>query len=65
MFEMYKYVLDKVSFDQPLFRKELKKAMKDIKNEEKLLFKIWCLSTFEKKHQSVLSEVFDYELTTK
>lgn len=62
MFEMYKYVLDKVSFDQILFRKELKKAMKEINIEEQLLFKIWCLSTFDHKHKDVLNEVFDGEL---
>lgn len=65
MLEMYKYVLDKVSFDQLLFRKELIKAMKEIDNEEQLLFKYWCLSAFEQKHKEVLAEVFDCELMTR
>lgn len=65
MFEMYKYVLDKVSFDQFLFRKELEKAMTKIKPNEQLLFKIWCLNTFNQKHKEVLTEVFDSELMSK
>lgn len=61
MFEMYKYVLDKVSFDQLLFRKELEKAMKKIKPNEQLLFKMWCLNTFDQNHKDILNEVFDGE----
>lgn len=65
MFEMYKYVLDKVSFDQFLFRKELEKAMTNIKPNEQLLFKKWCLNTFDQKHKEVLTDVFDDELMSK
>ncbi len=65
MFEMYKYVLDKVSFDQFLFRKELEKAMRKITPNEQLLFKIWCLNTFDQKHKEILVDVFDGELMAK
>ena len=61
MFEMYKYVLDKVSFDQFLFRKELKKAIKEIDTDEQLVFKRWCFSTFDHRYKDVLYEVFDSE----
>lgn len=59
---MYKYVLDKVSFDQYLFRRELTKAMKKITTDEQNLLKIWCLDTFDQKHKEVLKEIFDDEL---
>lgn len=65
MFEMYKYVLDKVSFDPFLFRKELEKAMRKINPNEQLLFKIWCLNTFDQKHKEALTEVFEGELLSK
>lgn len=65
MFEMYKYVLDKVSFDQFLFRKELEKAMKKITPNEQILFKKWCLITFDHKHKDILTDVFESELMPK
>lgn len=46
MFELSKEVLQKVSFDKHLFKKELKKAIKWLKKEEVHLFKVWCMSTF-------------------
>ena len=46
MFELSKSILEKVSFDKILFRKELKKAIKWVKPNEKTLLKVWCLATF-------------------
>ena len=65
MVEMYKYVVGKVSFDHYLFRKELEKVMKKITPNEQLLFKKWCLNTFDQKHQDIVLEVFDGELLSK
>ncbi len=46
MFDLSKKVLEKVSFDRTLFRKELIKAINWIKPHEKTLLKVWCLATF-------------------
>jgi hypothetical protein len=46
MFEYTKQILTKVSFDRNLFRKELIKAIRILKREERRLLKIWCVTTF-------------------
>jgi hypothetical protein len=65
MFEMYKYVLDKVSFDQLLFRKELEKAMIKIKPNELSQFKKWCFIAFDHEHKDILLEVFNNVVATE
>lgn len=46
MIEFHKKVLTKVAFDRNLFRKELGKALKWLKKDERLLLEAWCLTTF-------------------
>jgi hypothetical protein len=58
MFEYTKQVLTKVSFDKVLFRKELNKAMKWLKGEERKMLMVWCMTTFGSRYMDVLSEVF-------
>lgn len=58
MFELSKQILQKVSFDKVLFRKELSKAVNWLKPDEKLLLKVWCLSTFGHMYKSEIMEVF-------
>jgi hypothetical protein len=58
MFEMSKKILERVSFDRALFRKELTKAVRWIKPDEKLLLQVWCLSTFGHMYKDVILEVF-------
>ena len=58
MFELSKNILEKVSFDKALFRKELTKAMQWLKPEEKMLLLVWCISTFGHKYSDVISEVY-------
>lgn len=41
-FEFYKTVLQKVSFDQALFEKELNKAMNELSLAERIMLKQWC-----------------------
>jgi hypothetical protein len=63
MFEMYKYTLNKMSFDELLLRKELLKAIEHINSSEKHLLKNWCLSTFPKHHSKIIYEVFNKNQT--
>jgi hypothetical protein len=46
MFEYTKQILTKVSFDKNLFRKELLKAVRLLKKDERRLLRIWCITTF-------------------
>lgn len=58
MFELSKNILEKVSFDKALFRKELMKAIKWLKPDEKTLLKVWCLGTFGHIYKNEIMEVF-------
>ncbi len=58
MLEMTKLILQKVSFDKSLFQKELIKSVKWLKPDEKLLLKVWCLSTFGHMYKDSIVEVF-------
>jgi hypothetical protein len=57
MFELSKNILQKVSFDKALFRKELSKAINWLNPEEKGLLIVWCLSTFGHQYKTVINEV--------
>jgi hypothetical protein len=58
MFELSKKILERVSFDRVLFRKELMKAIHWLKPDEKLLLQVWCLSTFGHMYKDVILDVF-------
>jgi hypothetical protein len=58
MFEYSKKILNKVSFDSGLFKKELKKSISWVKKEERTLLKIWCLATFGNDYLEIITEVF-------
>ncbi len=59
MYELSKKILEKVSFDKTLFRKELTKAVKWIKPDEKMLLMVWCITTFGHQHKDIITEVFN------
>ena len=58
MFELSKHILEKVSFDKLLFRKELIKAINWIKNDEQILLKVWCIATFGHVYKDLIFEAF-------
>lgn len=59
MLELSKKILEKVSFDKSLFRKELKKAIKWIQPTEKTVLKVWCMATFGNEFQKDILDVFN------
>ena len=59
MYEMSKNVLTRVSFDRVLFKKELSKAKKWLKPNEKLMLKAWCLATFGNQYKDIILEVYE------
>ena len=58
MFELSKKILDKVSFDKTLFKKELMKSINWVTPSEKRLLQIWCLATFGATYKNEIIEVF-------
>lgn len=59
MIEMCKEILQKVSFDKMLFKKELFKSINWVKKDERMALKIWCLATFGHVYKDVIFEAFD------
>lgn len=58
---MLKYsfiILEKVSFDKDIFKKELKKSVNWLKNKEVILLHYWCKKKYSNLHPEVLNEVF-------
>lgn len=58
MLEMTKTVLEKVSFDRRLFKKELLKSKKWLKKEEVMALQVWCVATFS-HYSDLVNEVFE------
>ena len=58
MLEFSKKVLNKVSFDKTLFKKELQKSLRWLSKREMTRLKIWALATFS-QYKNIILEVFD------
>lgn len=59
MLELSKKILEKVSFDAGLFRKELGKAIKWLQPHETMVLKTWCIATFGHMYREIIHESFD------
>jgi hypothetical protein len=64
MMEFSKQVLQKVSFDPRLFKKELIKARKWVGSSDQIVLKAWCLATFGHMYKDVIMEVFQTTMRT-
>lgn len=58
MLEYVKTILTKVSFDARLFEKELRKAIKNLIEDEIDELKEWCYQQFSSQYPQVLSRCF-------
>jgi len=58
MLEYIKTILVKVSFDQLLFEKELRKSFAVLVKEELVELKKWCYVQFATMHSGILNQVF-------
>ena len=64
MLEYVKTILIKVSFDQDLFQKELKKSLQWLEIEDILELKTWVSERFNHMYKDVITEIFHtYELS--
>lgn len=59
MLEYVKIILQKVSFDAMLFRKELQKSITWLNEEEKVELKIWLNASFTGEYKNVIKEILD------
>ena len=58
MLKYTKTILQKVSFDKDLFKRELKKSIKWLKRDEVIALQTWCAINFGAVYNDVISEVF-------
>lgn len=58
MLEYTKTILQKVSFSQSLFAKELKKSLKWLKGDEVTALMTWCLLTFGDIYPDTIQDAF-------
>ncbi len=58
--EYCKIILQKVSFDPQLFRKELTKAIQSLVEIELQELKSWCLSLFGSRYDTIIEQCFTY-----
>lgn len=58
MLEYSMAVLEKVSFSRELFRKELEKSKRLLKDDEIELLRAWCRASFKEKYPDIIGEVF-------
>ena len=58
MLEFSKKILNSVSFDKKLFKKELHKNIGWLDKKEVILLKIWALATFT-QYKKTISDVYD------
>lgn len=63
MLEYFKTILSKVSFNEFLFEKELKKAIKSLVGEEVANLKNWCYEKFSDIHFITLNKHFNISPT--
>jgi hypothetical protein len=64
MFELSKKILENVSFDRALFYKELIKALRCLKPNEKILLRVWCLANFGHSYKEIIKEAFRFVAKT-
>lgn len=58
MLEYVKMVLQKVSFNRDLFKKELEKSKRMLNDEEINILQTWCKMSFQDKYPEIIVEVF-------
>tara|TARA_B100001540_G_C15619753_1_gene557081 strand:- start:394 stop:579 length:186 start_codon:yes stop_codon:yes gene_type:complete len=58
MLDLSKKILEKVSFDKNLFKKELYKSVGWINKKEVIALKVWALTSFSQYKKTII-EVFD------
>lgn len=58
MLDYVKIILQKVSFNEHLFERELNKSLKDLLGEDVLELKKWCYEQFSETYLQILNQYF-------
>lgn len=58
MLKYTKTVLQKVSFNKILFKKELQKSLRWLRKDEIIVLQTWCVLNFGSMYMDVINEVF-------
>jgi hypothetical protein len=58
MLEYTKLIIKKISFDEVLFRKELKKSLRWLNNDEILALRKWLIKNFNHQYSHIIEEIF-------
>ncbi len=58
MLKYTKTVLQKVSFNKDLFKKELQKSLRWLRKDEIIVLQTWCVLNFGSMYMDVIHEVF-------
>jgi len=59
MLKYTKTILQKVSFNKYLFKKELMESVKWLKSDEVILLEAWCIINFGSIYNDVIAEAFN------
>ena len=58
MLEFCKNILEKVSFDQVLFKKELVKSIQWIDTTDAISLREWCIEMYGNKYSDIIQKTF-------
>jgi len=58
MLKYTKTVLQKVSFNKELFKRELQKSKRWLRKDEVIVLQTWCVINFGSIYMDVINEVF-------
>ena len=59
MLEFCKNILEKVSFDQVLFKKELVKSIQWIDTTDAIRLREWCIEMYGNKYSDIIQKAFE------
>jgi len=59
MLDYVKIILQKVSFNEYLFEKELRKSLQTLLREDVLELKKWCYENFSESYLQILNQIFN------
>lgn len=60
MLDHQKIILEQLSYDKELFRKEIIKSFKWLKSYEIIMLRKWLKDNYSETHADIIHEVFEY-----
>ncbi|MBN1118775.1 MAG: hypothetical protein JXA77_16305 [Bacteroidales bacterium] len=60
MLEHHKIILQRVSYDKNLFRKEIVKSFRWLKSYEIIELHQWLKKTYGRRHPEIIKDIFEF-----